>query len=79
MNIERKLMKLKYQVMGSTKHKNQKAERLAMIKEARTNRTFENSRDYLIVANKISGHKRIESRARVNRIIVAKAEQKNGK
>lgn len=78
MNIERKLMKLKYQVMGSQGHKIQKAERLAMIKKARTSRSFANSRDYLIVANKISGQKRIESRARINRIIVAKAEEENG-
>ena len=75
MNIKMKLLKLKYQVMDSQKYKCQKAERLTMIKEARINQTFVSSRDYFIVLNKISGHKRIESRNRINKIIAAKEKQ----
>lgn len=70
-------MKLKYEVMGSQRYQIQKAERLAMIKEVRTSQTFENPREYFIVVNKISGHKRIESRDRVNRLIAAKDGKEN--
>lgn len=70
-------MKLKYDAMKTPKYKEQKADRLAMMKEIRTKGTFSNVRDYLVTANRISGKNRIESRMRVHQIIAARSEGNN--
>lgn len=74
MNNEERIMKLKYSTMGSTVHRNQKTYRMAAMKKARTQKHIESSRDYLILANSIHGKKRIESRQRVNKLLVQKLE-----
>lgn len=75
MNSEEKIMKLKYAVMNSENHRAQKASRMQALKIARTQRTIRTSRDYLVLANSINGKKRIESRARINKILAEKTRE----
>lgn len=74
MNSEGKVMKLKYSIMNSEAHRTQKASRMQAMKKARTQKAISTSREYLVIANSISGHKRIESRQRINKILAEKAE-----
>ncbi len=75
MNCEEKYMKLKYTIMKSDTHLSRKENRMQELKTVRIKKNINNSREYLIVANRISGQKRIESREKINKLL---AEKTNG-
>lgn len=52
-----------------------KKNRMQELKKVRIQKKINNSREYLIVANRISGQKRIESREKINKLL---AEKTNG-
>lgn len=72
MNCEEKNMKLKYTIMGSDTHLSRKKNRMQELKKVRIKKKINNSREYLIVANRISGQKRIESREKINKLLAEK-------
>lgn len=72
MNCEEKNMKLKYTIMGSDTHLSRKKNRMQELKKVRIQKKINNSREYLIVANRISGQKRIESREKINKLLAEK-------
>ena len=58
-------MKVKYAAMSSPSYIEKKRERMEALKKARTGRDINTARDYLVMANAISGKDRIESRKRI--------------
>ena len=69
-------MKIMYKAMQTEPYKRKKGVRMAKLKAARKHRDIQNARDYLAVANAISGKDRIDSRVR---IITRKMERENDK
>ena len=65
MSKARKYMKVKYAAMSSPSYIEKKRERMEALKKARTGRDINTARDYLVMANAISGKDRIESRKRI--------------
>ncbi len=58
-------MKTLYDVMKSTTYKSKKAMRMMKIERTHKIRNVSSARDYLIIANSISGKDRIDSRKRI--------------
>ena len=75
MNCEEKNMKLRYTIMESDTHLSRKKNRMQELKKVRIQKKINNSREYLIVANRISGQKRIESREKINKLLAEKSKR----
>lgn len=58
-------MKIMYKAMQTEPYKRKKSIRMAKLKKMRKQRNIQNAKDYLAVANAISGKDRIDSRVRV--------------
>jgi hypothetical protein len=65
MSKARKIMKIMYKAMQTEPYKRKKSIRMAKLKKMRKQRNIQNAKDYLAVANAISGKDRIDSRVRV--------------
>lgn len=65
MNKEREYMKTKYATMNSEWYLKKKQERMNALKKARISRSINDARDYLVLANAISGKNRIDSRKKI--------------
>ena len=65
MNKARKNMKAKYELMQTERYKTKKQQRMAKLRKMRQSRTINSARDYLIIANGVSGKDRIDSRIKV--------------
>ena len=58
-------MKVKYETMSSARYMKKKRERMEALKKARMGRDINTAREYLVMANAISGKDRIDSRKRI--------------
>lgn len=58
-------MKAQYKAMKSHAYQLKKNKRMKTLREACATRNINSARDYLVVANSISGKDRIDSRVRV--------------
>lgn len=61
----RKNMKAKYGLMQTERYKTKKKQRMTELRKLRQNRTINSARDYLVIANRVSGKDRIDSRMKV--------------
>ncbi len=74
MSIERKFMKNKYEYMNSPEYKKIRKEQLLKIKKMRSCKPIKSSREYLAIVNHVNNSKRIESRDKINKIIMSEVK-----
>ena len=75
MNSEVKAVKIRYSIMSSQTYRLKKASRMQALKKARTQKTLSSSREYLVISNSVIGENRIESRNRINKILLEKIDK----
>lgn len=65
MDRARNNMKAKFALMHTERYQAQKKKRMANLKKIRQTRAIDCARDYLVIANSVSGKDRIDSRIKV--------------